>query len=172
MSWNRDWLFESGPQTGWLKVDQFTLQHGDFPNVFGIGDVTGIPNSKTGAAVRKQAPVVATNLLDVMAGRPPTAKYDGYSSCPLVTAKGKVVLAEFGYDNKLMPTFPVDQTKERRSMGSKALSPSHLLLARNASGTSVMNGVIPALLAWRRHLFDSLLATTLSHFWRRPRLCL
>ncbi|MEK6772944.1 MAG: FAD/NAD(P)-binding oxidoreductase [Bdellovibrionota bacterium] len=108
--------FTSGPQTGWLKVDQGTLQHQDYKNIFGIGDVTGVPNSKTGAAIRKQAPVVAQNLSDVIAGRAPTMKYDGYSSCPLITGVGKVILAEFGYDGKLMPSFPMDMTKERRSM--------------------------------------------------------
>ncbi len=108
--------FTSGDQTGWLKVDKFTLQHLDFPNIFGIGDVTGVPNSKTGAAIRKQAPVVVANLLQVMKTQKPTVQYDGYASCPLVTGFGKVVLAEFGYDGKLMPTFPLDPTVERRSM--------------------------------------------------------
>ncbi len=108
--------FTAGPQTGWLKVDQFTLQHQDHGNIFGIGDVTGVPNSKTGAAIRKQAPVVAQNMLSVIAGQKPTALYDGYASCPLITGVGKVILAEFGYDGKLMPSFPMDMTKERRSM--------------------------------------------------------
>lgn len=108
--------FSTGPQAGWLKVDPHTLQHQENARVFGIGDVTGVPNSKTGAAIRKQAPVLVRNLLDVMQGRLPTAKYDGYSSCPLITGKGKVILAEFGYDGKLLPSFPMDMTKERRSM--------------------------------------------------------
>ena len=108
--------FTAGPQTGWLKVDQSTLQHKEHKNIFGIGDVTGVPNSKTGAAIRKQAPVVVQNLCDVMAGRAPSASYDGYSSCPLITGNGKVILAEFGYDGKLLPSFPMDMTKERRSM--------------------------------------------------------
>ena len=108
--------FESGPQSGWLKVDASTLQHQDFKNIFGIGDVTGVPNSKTGAAIRKQAPVVAQNIVDLMEGRPLSKKYDGYSSCPLITGIGKVILAEFGYDGKLMPSFPMDMTKERKSM--------------------------------------------------------
>jgi sulfide:quinone oxidoreductase len=108
--------FESGAHSGWLKVDQGTLQHLDFQNIFGVGDVTGVPNSKTGAAIRKQAPVVAKNLEDVMAGRMPSAHYDGYASCPLITGLGKVILAEFGYDGKLMPSFPLDMTRERRSM--------------------------------------------------------
>jgi sulfide:quinone oxidoreductase len=108
--------FTSGPQMGWLKVDQGTLQHQDHKNIFGIGDVTGVPNSKTGAAIRKQAPIVVENMCEAMAGRTPMALYDGYSSCPLVTGQGKVILAEFGYDGKLMPSFPMDMTKERRSM--------------------------------------------------------
>jgi len=108
--------FNDGPHAGWLKVHPATLQHLEFPNVFGIGDVTGIPNSKTGAAIRKQAPVVVENILAAIAGKPASAQYDGYSSCPLVTGRGKVILAEFGYDGKLMPSFPMDMTKERRSM--------------------------------------------------------
>lgn len=108
--------FTTGPQTGWLKVDQHTLQHQDDPNIFGIGDVTGVPNSKTGAAIRKQAPVVERNICDLIQGKALSARYDGYSSCPLITGVGKVILAEFGYDGKLMPSFPMDMTKERRSM--------------------------------------------------------
>ncbi|MFM8270105.1 MAG: FAD/NAD(P)-binding oxidoreductase [Pseudomonadota bacterium] len=107
---------KEGDQKGWLSVDKFTLQHKAFPNVFGIGDITGVPNSKTGAAIRKQAPVVVSNLLAVMSGSKPTAQYDGYSSCPLVTGVGKVILAEFGYDGKLLPSFPLNPAKERRSM--------------------------------------------------------
>lgn len=107
---------KEGDQKGWLSVDKFTLQHKLFPNVFGIGDVTGVPNSKTGAAIRKQAPVVVENLLSAMTQKPIAAHYDGYSSCPLVTEVGKVILAEFGYDGKLLPSFPVNPAKERRSM--------------------------------------------------------
>lgn len=105
-----------GSQKDWLAVDQFTLQHKRFPEIFGLGDVTGIPNSKTGAAIRKQAPVVVSNLLAQMEGRPLSARYDGYSSCPLVTQVGRVILAEFGYDGKLLPSFPVNPAKERWSM--------------------------------------------------------
>lgn len=108
--------FTSGPQAGWLKVDQGTLQHQDYKFIFGVGDVTGVPNSKTGAAIRKQAPIVVQNMLDVMDGVAPTQQYDGYASCPLITGTGKVILAEFGYDGKLMPSFPMDMTKERKSM--------------------------------------------------------
>jgi len=109
-------LAAEGDQKGWLSVDKFTLQHTKYPFIFGIGDVTGVPNSKTGAAIRKQAPVVVKNLLDTLNGKSPRAKYDGYSSCPLVTGVGKVILAEFGYDGKLLPSFPFNPAKERWSM--------------------------------------------------------
>lgn len=104
-----------GPQKGWLKVDPYTLQNDQYPNVFGIGDVIGAPNAKTGAAIRKQVPLMIDNLIDVIAGRSPQRKYDGYSSCPLVTSRSTVMLAEFGYDGKILPSFPLDPTKERYS---------------------------------------------------------
>jgi sulfide:quinone oxidoreductase len=105
----------AGP-AGWVEVDKFTLQHPRFPNVFPIGDCSGLPTSKTGAAIRKQAPVVVRNLLSAMRGEPLTAKYDGYTSCPIVTGYGKLVLAEFDYEGQPQETFPVDQSKERLSM--------------------------------------------------------
>jgi sulfide:quinone oxidoreductase len=104
-----------GDQKGWLAVDKHTLQHLKYANIFGIGDVTGVPNSKTGAAIRSQYPVVAKNLLALMRGHEPKAKYDGYSSCPLITEIGKVMLAEFGYDGKIMPSFPLDPAIPRKS---------------------------------------------------------
>ena len=106
----------SEPDVGWVEVDIHTLQHPRYPNVFALGDAAALPTAKTGAAVRKQAPVLVRNLLEQLAGRPPSARYDGYSSCPLLTDYGKLVLAEFKYDNVFTPTFPVDQTKERRDM--------------------------------------------------------
>ncbi len=100
---------------GWIDVDQHTLQHTKFLNVFSLGDACSTPNAKTAAAVRKQAPIVAENILAVMAGRTPVMSYDGYGSCPLTVENGKIILAEFGYGGKLLPTFPLDSTKPRRS---------------------------------------------------------
>ena len=102
---------------GWADVDQATLQQTRFPEVFGVGDVMSAPNAKTAAAARKQAPVVAENVLAFLAGRPLAARYDGYGSCPLTVERGKIVLAEFGYGGKLLPTFPaalIDGTKPSR----------------------------------------------------------
>lgn len=91
---------------GWLDVDMHTLQHKKFANVWGLGDVMNTPNAKTMAAVRKQVPVVAENLLAVLGGKNVSVGYDGYGSCPLTVENGKIVLAEFGYGGKLLPTFP------------------------------------------------------------------
>lgn len=101
---------------GWVDVDPFTLQHARFPNIFGIGDCTNLPTSKTGAAIRKQAPVVVQNVLSLLEGKPMTERYDGYTSCPLVTGYGKLILAEFDYELNPRETFPFDQSKERLSM--------------------------------------------------------
>ena len=101
---------------GWADVDKYTLQHPRFPNVFPIGDCSGLPTSKTGAAIRKQAPVLVKNLMSAIRGEPLTAKYDGYTSCPLVTGYGKLVLAEFDYEGQPQESFPFDQSKERLSM--------------------------------------------------------
>jgi sulfide:quinone oxidoreductase len=100
---------------GWCEVDPGTLQHVRHANVFGLGDVCSTSNAKTAAAVRKQVVVVAENLLALRAGRAMPLRYDGYGSCPLTVEKGRVVLAEFGYGGKLMPSFPWDSTVARRS---------------------------------------------------------
>ena len=103
-------------EKGWLDVDKFTLQHKKFKNIFGLGDVTNTPNAKTGAAVRKQVPVLVQNILALMENKPMPAAYNGYGSCPLTVGYGKLVLAEFGYDNKVMETFPFNQAKPRWTM--------------------------------------------------------
>jgi sulfide:quinone oxidoreductase len=102
---------------GFVSVDKHTLQSTDYPDVFALGDVTNTPNAKTGAAVRKQAPVLVANLLAAMAGKDSTAQYDGYGSCPLVTAHNRMLLAEFDYTNQPTPSIPFINTgKERYSM--------------------------------------------------------
>ncbi|ALI54178.1 bifunctional protein tyrosine phosphatase family protein/NAD(P)/FAD-dependent oxidoreductase [Celeribacter marinus] len=102
---------------GWVDVDQVTLRHKTFDNIWSLGDVMNAPNAKTAAAARMQAPVVAANIAADIDGKGPQAGYNGYGSCPLTVEKGKIVLAEFGYGGVLLPSFPkwaLDGTKATR----------------------------------------------------------
>ena len=101
---------------GYVEVNKSTLQHSRYPNIFALGDCTNAPCSKTGAAIRKQAPVVVQNVLAMLADQPMTAEYTGYSACPIPTQYGKLMLAEFDYTNKPKMTFPFDQAKPRWTM--------------------------------------------------------
>ncbi|XP_008310681.1 sulfide:quinone oxidoreductase, mitochondrial [Cynoglossus semilaevis] len=103
-------------EAGWLDVDKENLQHKRYPNVFGIGDCTSLPTSKTGAAVAAQSGVLHRTISRVLKKQKPDKKYDGYTSCPLVTSYNTVILAEFDYDGNPLETFPINQAKERRSM--------------------------------------------------------
>ncbi|MBP6477618.1 MAG: NAD(P)/FAD-dependent oxidoreductase, partial [Chitinophagaceae bacterium] len=103
-------------EAGWVDVDKHTLQHLKYKNIFSLGDASSLPTSRTGAAIRKQAPVLVKNLLAVMEGKELNEKYNGYTSCPVVTGYGKLVLCEFDYNNQPTETFPIDQSKERWSM--------------------------------------------------------
>lgn len=101
---------------GYVEIDKNTMQHSRYPNIFALGDCTNAPCSKTGAAIRKQAPVVVENLLSILANKQPVMHYTGYSACPIPTQYGKLMLAEFDYSNTPKMTFPFDQAKPRRSM--------------------------------------------------------
>lgn len=102
---------------GWVDVDQATLRHKTHDNIWSLGDAMNAPNAKTAAAARMQAPVVAENVIADIKGRAPVAQYNGYGSCPLTVERGKIVLAEFGYGGKLLPSFPkflIDGTRPSR----------------------------------------------------------
>lgn len=101
---------------GWVDVDRFTLQHNKYRNIFSLGDASSLPTSRTGAAIRKQAPVLVKNLMAAMQDKPLEARYNGYTSCQIITGYGKLMLAEFDYDNQPAETFPFNQAKERWSM--------------------------------------------------------
>ncbi len=103
--------------SGWVDVDQNTLRHKTYQNIWSLGDVMNAPNAKTAAAARKQAPVVAENVIGDINGHDAVAHYDGYGSCPLTVERGKIVLAEFGYGGRLLPSFPswlIDAKKPSR----------------------------------------------------------
>ncbi|UXA18009.1 FAD/NAD(P)-binding oxidoreductase [Mycobacterium sp. SMC-4] len=114
-----DWIkfspLSTGAAGGYVEIDKHTMQHVRYPNVFSLGDVGSSPNSKTGAAIRKQAPVVVDNIDALLNGRPLAASYNGYGSCPIVTSAHAMLLAEFDYDLNLTPSVPLlDPTKPHR----------------------------------------------------------
>jgi sulfide:quinone oxidoreductase len=93
-----------------VDVNKETLEHVKFKNVFSLGDASSLPTSKTAAAVASQSGVLVNNMLHSMGKSSGTQLYDGYTSCPLITGKNKLILAEFsGYSGQPMETFPVDQ---------------------------------------------------------------
>ena len=116
-----DWVKESplanDTPMGYVDIDKHTMQHVRYNNVFSLGDAGSSPNSKTGAAIRKQAPVVEANVLRQLESKDPNEKYGGYASCPLTTSRSEMLLAEFDYSMEPAPSFPViDLQKPRRDM--------------------------------------------------------
>ncbi|MCC5985354.1 MAG: NAD(P)/FAD-dependent oxidoreductase [Rhodobacteraceae bacterium] len=101
LAWEDRWTDQ-----GWIEVDMQTLRHARYPNVFGIGDINGVPKGKTAASVKFHLPVVEDHLVSEIAGREGTRQYDGYTSCPLITRVGRAMLVEFDYQDNLTPSFP------------------------------------------------------------------
>jgi len=99
---------------GWVDIHKYTLQHNKYPNIFALGDCSSLPTSKTAAAITSQTHVVKHNLHQFLKGHDLTHHYDGYTSCPIPTGRGKLVLAEFDYDKRPLETFNdiYDQRKE------------------------------------------------------------
>lgn len=108
-----------GNDAGYVDVDDHTLRHKRFPNIWSAGDASSLPTSKTAAAVTAEAPVLVRNLTRALDGLGPDASYDGYTSCPLLTEYGKVLLAEFKYGGEPKETFDnwlgIDQAVPRRA---------------------------------------------------------
>jgi len=104
--------WQRGTAKGWLEVDKYTLQHRRYKNIFGIGDICGIPKGKTGGSARHHGPILVENLLAQMKGSKLKAKFDGYTVCPLKTQYGKIIMAEFNY-NGPAPTLPLAFEKPR-----------------------------------------------------------
>lgn len=115
-----DWLKStdlpaSGDASGFVEVDPETLRHVRFPDIWSLGDSAGTANSKSGGALRKQAKVLAENLIAAREGRPLPERYDGYSVCPFTVSRSTVVFAEFDDQYRPMPTIPkVPTWKESR----------------------------------------------------------
>ncbi|MCB1397095.1 MAG: NAD(P)/FAD-dependent oxidoreductase [Rhodobacteraceae bacterium] len=101
LSWADRWTDQ-----GWIEVDMQTLRHLRYANVFGVGDINGVPKGKTAASAKWHQPVVEDQLVSEIAGREATRTYHGYTSCPMITRIGRAMLIEFDYDNNLTPSFP------------------------------------------------------------------
>ncbi|MCF0196672.1 MAG: NAD(P)/FAD-dependent oxidoreductase [Bacteroidaceae bacterium] len=124
----------------WVEVDEETLIHPRYPNIVSFGDVAGIGTSKTSAAVRKQLPIVQDNLLAIMQGKEPTAKYNGYACCPIVTDYNHVLLCEFDYKKNPDITFPfslLNMSKEQWAA---------MLLKRYFLKPMFFHGMLPGLM--------------------------
>ncbi|HRK37813.1 MAG TPA: FAD/NAD(P)-binding oxidoreductase [Burkholderiaceae bacterium] len=129
--------WQTGPWAadGWMEVDRHTLRHKRYPNVFGVGDVAGVPKGKTAASVKWQVPVAVDHLLASIAGKESTASYNGYTSCPLITRLGQAMLVEFDYKDNLTPSFPgiiapLEELWISWVMKTMALKPTYLSMLR------------------------------------------
>jgi sulfide:quinone oxidoreductase len=101
LSWADRWTDQ-----GWIEVDPATLRHLRYPNVFGVGDINGVPKGKTAASVKWHLPVVEDHLIADIEGREGTETFNGYTSCPMITRIGRAMLIEFDYNDNLVPSFP------------------------------------------------------------------
>jgi len=129
------WQSGAWAAEGWLEVDKGTLRHVRHPNVFGVGDVAGVPKGKTAASVKWQVPVAVDHLVAEIAGKTSAALYTGYTSCPLITRLGQAMLVEFDYRNNLTPSFPgviapLEELWVSWVMKTMALRPTYVSMLR------------------------------------------
>lgn len=120
---------------GWVEVDQYTMRHNRFFNVFAVGDVAGVPKGKTAASVKWQVPVAVDHLVADIAGTTSAERFNGYTSCPLITRVGRAMLIEFDYNNHLVPSFPgviapLEELWISWLMKEIALKPTYLAMVR------------------------------------------
>lgn len=133
---NSPLAWQDGPFAGggWLEVDKDTLRHRRYPNVFGLGDINGTPRGKTAATIKKSAPLVARNLIDVIAGGEPSQRFDGYTSCPLLLREGSALLVEFDYEGRLVPSLPMIEPLQDSYfawlMKYRLLKPAYMAVAK------------------------------------------
>jgi len=120
---------------GWMEVDRETLRHKRYPNVFGVGDVAGVPKGKTAASVKWQVPVALSHLIGDITGQPSKAAYNGYTSCPMITRLGQAMLIEFDYKDNLITSFPgviapLEELWISWVMKTMALKPTYISMLR------------------------------------------
>lgn len=102
--YGHEFLVEGSPLTDggeYVSVDNHTLQHETHPEIFAVGDCADVPTSRTASAARKQSHVVADNVEAFLEDRRLNDGYDGYTACPILTEKGKAMIAEFDYEESI-----------------------------------------------------------------------
>lgn len=129
------WTAGPNAADGWIEADKNTLRHLRYPNIFAVGDVAGIPKGKTAASVKWQVPVAVDHLMGDITGKPSTASYNGYTSCPLITRLGRAMLIEFDYNNNLVESFPgivapLEELWISWVMKTMALKPTYISMLR------------------------------------------
>lgn len=129
------WQSGNWAAEGWMEVDKGTLRHVRYPNVFGVGDIAGVPKGKTAASVKWQVPVAIDHLVADIQGKQSDARYNGYTSCPLITRLGQAMLVEFDYENNLTPSFPgviapLEELWISWVMKTMALKPTYISMLR------------------------------------------
>lgn len=129
------WQTGNWSTEGWLDVDRGTLRHLRYPNVFGVGDIAGVPKGKTAASVKWQVPVALDHLIADITNKESNSIYDGYTSCPMITRLGRAMLVEFNYENDLVPSFPgviapLEELWVSWVMKTMALKPTYISMLR------------------------------------------
>ncbi|NLC36524.1 MAG: NAD(P)/FAD-dependent oxidoreductase [Alcaligenaceae bacterium] len=129
------WQTGNWAAEGWMEVDRSTLRHVRYPNVFGVGDIAGVPKGKTAASVKWQVPVAVNHLVADIGGTRSDDRYEGYTSCPLITALGRAMLIEFDYENNLVESFPgfiapLEELWVSWVMKTMALKPTYISMLR------------------------------------------
>ena len=112
-----------GDELNYVKVDKGTLQSTQYPNIFAMGDAANIPASKAGAVIHFQFHTVFKNILEAIAGKSPSHKFDGHALCYIETGFGKATLIDFNYDHEPLPgTYPVPGVGPFKLLGESTLN--------------------------------------------------
>jgi len=109
---NSPLAFQEGAFKGWMQVEEQTLQHPKYQNIFGMGDVLGLNTGKSGGAAREQGIVLQDNIAAHLENKKLPMQYTGYSVAPIKTAYGKILLAEYN-KHGLAPTLPFGLEKPK-----------------------------------------------------------
>lgn len=99
-----------GDDLYFVPTDKETLRSEKYENVWVIGDAANLPASKAGSVVHYSAEVLIKNIMSAIKGNPLTDKFDGHSTCHIVSGFHKSLLIDFSYDNEPLPglyPFPV-----------------------------------------------------------------